>query len=240
MAPVTAPTQDSPQSPRCPAPSSSASARQALVQRRLALVLQLDRARVRGAHEHEAAGSGRRGALDERLERVAAEQRVGGEGVRAQARDRAERAGRLAHQRLRVGARRDRHVAALAVGQHEQPVVGRDRHDLLERVPSGRAEPLEAGELRLDRHAGGPGGDDRRAAVLDHGLRGASAGQPWVVVDSSEPLQRNRPQRRRIGIEPEHDAAAALLYERRKPVGEMPLPPGGQGSRRVFDGTSRP
>jgi hypothetical protein len=50
-------------------------------------------------------------------------------------------------------------------------VIARDRDDLLERLPAGRAEPLEASELGLDRDAGGPGGDDRRAAVLHDGLR---------------------------------------------------------------------
>ena len=54
-------------------------------------VEQVGGARVGGAHEHERAGSvGARG-LDQRLERVAAEQRVGGEGVGAQAVDGAER-----------------------------------------------------------------------------------------------------------------------------------------------------
>ena len=43
--------------------------REPLVQRRLALVLQLGGARVRGAHQDEAAGARRGGGLDERLER---------------------------------------------------------------------------------------------------------------------------------------------------------------------------
>jgi hypothetical protein len=33
---------------------------------------------------------------------------------------------------------------------------------------------------------------------------------------------RRRPQRRRIGVESENDSAAALLYERRQPVAEVP------------------
>jgi hypothetical protein len=38
------------------------------------------------------------------------------------------------------------------------------------------------------------------------------------------------PQRGGIGVEAEHDAAAALFYERRKPVGEMLRhTPGGVG-----------
>ncbi len=40
------------------------------------------------------------------------------------------------HQRLRVRACGDRHVAALAVGEHEQAVVARDRDGALERLPA--------------------------------------------------------------------------------------------------------
>ena len=68
-------------------------------------VLEVRGARVRGVHEQEAAGAARRGGLDQRLERVAPEQRVGGERVGAEAGDLAERAGRRADERLRVGAR---------------------------------------------------------------------------------------------------------------------------------------
>jgi hypothetical protein len=38
-------------------------------------------------------------------------------------------------------------------------------HDALERAPSGRAEAFEAGELRLDRDAGGTRRIDGRRAV---------------------------------------------------------------------------
>jgi hypothetical protein len=34
---------------------------------------------------------------------------------------------------------------------------------------------------------------------------------------------RRRPERGRIGVEPEDDPAAALLYERREPVAEVPV-----------------
>ena len=103
VAPVTAPTCDSPQSPRRSRAQLVDEPREPLVERRLALVLKLGRARVRGAHEHEAARAGGGRGVDQRLERVAAEQRVGGEGVGAQAGDGAERAGRLADERLGVG-----------------------------------------------------------------------------------------------------------------------------------------
>jgi hypothetical protein len=38
-------------------------------------------------------------------------------------------------------------------------------HNALQREPPGSAEALEAGELRLDRDAGGTGGVDGRGAV---------------------------------------------------------------------------
>ena len=48
-------------------------------------VLEVGGAGIGGAHEHEHAGAGRARLRDQRRERVAAEQRVGGHGVRAQA-----------------------------------------------------------------------------------------------------------------------------------------------------------
>ena len=67
---------------------------QPLVQRRLGRrqVLQVGGAGVAGANQGEDAGAGARGGLDQRLERVAAEQRVGGEGIGAEARRRPPRA----------------------------------------------------------------------------------------------------------------------------------------------------
>ena len=58
---------------------------------------------------------------DQRLERVAAEQGVGGEGVGAEAGHGAPGCRRLADQGLRVGGGGDRHVAALAVGDTRSP-----------------------------------------------------------------------------------------------------------------------
>ena len=48
-----------------------------------------------------------------------------------------------------------------------------------------------------------------------------------------DPRHGLRPQRCRVGVEPEHDTTAALLNERRKPVGEMRRrAPGSQGLTR--------
>jgi hypothetical protein len=90
-----------------------------------------------------------------------------------------------------------RHVATLAVGDDQESRIVRCGHHPLERRPAGRAEALEAGELRLDGDAGGGGGRDQRQAV----------------------------GRNRVGVVPgrveaEADLAAALIDERRKPVGK--------------------
>ena len=132
--------------------------------------------------------------------------------------DRAERRRRRADERLRVGRGGDRHVAALAVGDHEQAGVARRvARRRSSAAQPGRAEALEARELRLDRDAGRAGRLDRRDAVARRRRRPcASAGSPAAAAASSA----DGPELGRVGVEPEHDLAAALLYERREPVGE--------------------
>jgi hypothetical protein len=140
-------------------------------------VLHVGGARVARADEGEDSRPGRLGGGDQRLEGVEAEQRVGGDRVGAEAGDGAPGGGRLAEQRLAVGLGGDRDVAALAVGDDQQPGLAGRGADAFERRPARRAEPLEAGELRLDRDAGRPGPLDQRPAVGGDGTRGDFAGR---------------------------------------------------------------
>jgi hypothetical protein len=53
----------------------------------------------------------------------------------------------------------------------------------------------------------------------------AHAAEAPVPAQSLDALYCLRPERSRVGIEPEYDATAALLNERRKPVTEMSRTP---------------
>ncbi len=83
----------------------------------------------------------------------------------------------------------------------------------LKRAPAGPTEALEAGELRLDRDARRPGRLDQRTAVRENGVGGGLGGRTFALP--RPPLEPVR-----IRIEPETDLAAALLDERRQPVGK--------------------
>src|SRR4051794_14858594 len=180
---------------------------------------------VRGSDQQEDAGARRLGRLDQRVDGIAAEQRVGGEGVRAEAADRTPGSLGLAHERLAVGPRGDRHVTALAVGDHQQPGSSRCLADVDQRLPARCAEPLEAGELRLHRDASGARRVDQRSALLEHRGRGTigAVGQvrPWRTSIRRVALTRAlAPQLCRVRIEPQAHLAPALLDERPEPVSE--------------------
>jgi hypothetical protein len=191
---------------------------EALVQRRLGRgqVLQVGGAGVAGADQGEdpRPSLGRGG--DQGLEGVPPEQGVGGEGVGAKSRHGPPRGRRLADQRLRVGGGGDRDVAALSVGDDQQAGFPGRGTNLFEGEPAGGAEALEAGELRLDRDAGGAGAVDQVAAVLgDRDGRQLSGRRLRIAGTRPLPGQLGR-----IGVEAEADLAAALFDERREPIGK--------------------
>ena len=132
-------------------------------------VLEVGGAGVGRAHEDEDAGARRAGGTGEHLHGVAAQVGACRERVGSQPLDGAERRRGRPDERLPVGGRRHVDVAALGVGEHEQPGRSRVGDHVGERGPPGRAEALEAGDLRLDGHARGPGGVDDRAAVRGDG-----------------------------------------------------------------------
>jgi hypothetical protein len=188
-------------------------------------VLEVGRARVRGPDEHEqpAAGGG------ERRERVLAEVRVDRQGVGVDPGHRAERRVRAAEERLRVGLGGDADVAALGVGDDEQAGGARSAGHALERGPAGRAEALEAGDLRLDRDAGGRRRGDQRRAVRDDDLGRALGGAAVAGVGG----QGLRPHPRGVGIEPEDDLRLALADACCEPGGEALVRDGRSGCHSI-------
>src|SRR5437868_1742248 len=89
----------------------------------------------READTNPAAGCGVRRA-EQRLERVAAEQRICGEGVGAEAWNLAERPFDRADEGLPISLRALGDIAALAVGQHQQVVLVSEFDRLLECGPA--------------------------------------------------------------------------------------------------------
>ena len=140
---------------------------EALVQRRTARVevLDLGGSRVAGPDQDEDAGAGCRRGLEQRLERVASEQRVRGHRVGAEPLHRPPGSLGAPEQGLGVGAGADRDVAPLAVGQHQQARIAGRLADLGQRRPARGPQPLEAGELGLGGDAGRPGPLDQAPAV---------------------------------------------------------------------------
>ena len=166
-----------------------------------------------------------RGRGQQRLERVAPQQGVGRERVGAEARDLPERPRRGAHQRLPVGGGGHRHVAALAVGDDQQPVLARGvaRTAPAHPTPARPRRSKQASWSLTATHAG-------PAASIAAAQWRTTASAVATLRLARHPLERRRPQRRRVGVEPEHDPAAALLYERREPVREVRLGTAGSGA----------
>src|SRR6185503_2978037 len=83
------------------------------------------------------------------------------------------------------------------------------------------AQPLEARELELDRHARPARGLDRRAAVARDRVRGQPPPLGEILDRRRLGPDRDLPQLGRVGVEAEDDLAAALLDERRNSICEM-------------------
>ena len=167
-------------------------------------LLDVGRSGVRGPGQHEQAAAALAGGVDERLQRVGPEQRVDGERVGADPVNGPVDGGRGSQERLRVGPSGDVDVAALAVGDDDQPGVVAAIDRLLQRGPAGSAEPFEAGDLWLDCGAVGAGRLDRQGAV--RGYRAADPDRDRVAAAGRVgELDRLGPQLRWIWIEPEHE-----------------------------------
>ncbi len=112
--------------------------RQALVQRllRRGKVLQIGGAGVAGPHQGEDPRAGPRGRFHEGLQRVASEQRVGGEGVGAESRHRPPGRRRLTDERLGVGGGRAGTSPRLPSATTSRPASR-----AAEQTPSSAAQP---------------------------------------------------------------------------------------------------
>jgi hypothetical protein len=87
-------------------------------------------------------------------------------------------------------------------------------YDPSERGPSGRAEALEAGELRLDRYA-------RRARRFEDTLAPAGNCVPRPIRRRfSGGVRVRRPRDSGIGVKAYADLTRALFDERREPICE--------------------
>ena len=90
----------------------------------------------------------------------------------------------------------------------------------LQRRPPGRAQPLEAGQLGLDRHARRPRRVDHHSAVAHDGSGGTVRSRCAGSGSYTGELARRGPQRRGVRIETEHDLRLAFGDARRKGVAE--------------------
>jgi hypothetical protein len=140
-------------------------------------VLEIGRAGIGGAHEHEHAGVKLAGAVNQRLQRVGAEQGIDRQRVGINVGDFAKRRRPAPEECLPVGGGGNVDVAPLGVGDYEQPVFAGRLPRANQRRPPGSPQALEAGRLQLDRNAMLGHRLDYEAAVpLDGG--GGSVGRP--------------------------------------------------------------
>ena len=170
-------------------------------------LLDVGAAGIGGAHEHEREAAGGPARLCERLERVGSEVGVDGQRVGERRRSAPRREVRRG---VGLGGRAD--VAALAVGDHEQPALASERAHAL-----GRREPvvpglLEERQLRLDGHRVlARGLDDARAEALDRPRQPCGA-----VAHAAKELIREQLGPR---VEPDAQHAPPL---RRQPLETLP------------------
>ena len=171
--------------------------------------MQLSCPRVGGAHQHEHPGSTGSGRVDQRLKRLAAEQRIRCHRVSLKAFHAAEQRWGLPEESLPVRSGRHRHIAALGIGDDQQAVLARAARDIVERCPTRGAEALEAGHLELDCDAVLSGGFDRERAMNRHRKRRARRRWSRRIACASRELDGAWPQASWIGVEPQHKLRAA-------------------------------
>ena len=200
VAPTTAPSAERPEPSTLGAPHSATRRATSSCQRPPEgerEVLEVGGAGVGGAHQGEEPAGPRGGRLDEGGHRVAAERRV----------DR-QRVDRRAHEGLGVRPAGDVHVAALGVGDHQQPGLGGRRRPRARRPPSPArrtARRMRAGSSprrRPARPRRSPGGRRRgrpRLRPARAGGRDRGRARPGWRAPRPRPraARRSRPRSRR-------------------------------------------
>ncbi len=181
-------------------------------------VLHVGGAGVGGAHEDEEAGAARPGGVDEGLEGVGAHVGADGEEVGAEALDVAEGRRGRGEQALRVGGGGDVDVAALGVGDDQEAEGAGVGGGVVQRLPAGRAEALEARDLELDRDDRGGDGVQDGAAVGGDGGRRADGGS---AVSGLARGIAGGPEPRRVGVQAEDDLGPPLGDGGGQPVGDV-------------------
>jgi hypothetical protein len=88
-------------------------------------------------------------------------------------------------------------------------------------APAGRAEALEARDLRLDGDGGRRHGVDDRAAVVEDRDGGRGGRARVLVGDGVRPLGGLGPEAVRIGVEAQDDLGLAVGDRGGQPVGEV-------------------